>query len=1152
MVRCANDLIDIIVAGANEASSQRLAHDAAFDPTPLWTLLILFEQLVLFPTPLEPGQTSHSGSLNQEIHRRLRLFRSGQLRELYEESRRVVSKTPSQHADSPARVQRCAQAAADCDNYKSANARLTKTTPVASISDGDDGNITTLEKLYPPSLNLPDHRPAGSTRRTSRRNRKRVHISPRLVLKALRRLNKGKAGDLHLGSLDLFIKIAKHHGRTRKGHVSHRQKTLAAFFTLVANADVPPSIQSIFRSTYLVALQKDPNDLSKLRPLGVPSAIRRVTAVLLLHAYRADFASYLLPYNYAVGVNGGIDVITSTIRLGVERYIERPEAKGSLPSRALVSLDIRNMFNAISRQKLREIMHRRFPELEAFADMIYETTGYTSVKLSDGRWREIPVLEGFAQGCPMSPVFAAIVLNEILSCVSDDLQARAGERATSSLCGDDGRGGVSIIMGYVDDVNALVPLEDVEFFLERFRAYGEPLGAIMNTEKTRILTSVSGRSTVDLLRSRARLGLQSVGESLGRAICNFSTTIKDGVRIPVEVTSGLRVLGAPVGSRRFCLGFIRDQMASARAASTRILDGLDDKQTRLQLFKTCTIHKLTHLFASDVLASDIERHRVGGPWHVWDSAMATDFSAMVDDFIATLTDRTDLPLHAHLIACMSSNCGGLGLQHPRCTAISTFVLNTKRCIEYTTNGVWVGRTSAPVGLPPCITSLYENWRSSDAHTFRIFNCYASDMASICVRGNPANPLTEFIYNLGPNLCKDRLKDEAGARIVTFLRDNLSDTVSAAKLGEIIQRGTAKSLLDMPRSDPANRQPNANFAINLKRKLRLELWPASDVVFCRTCGKQMDHFGDHTLCCHNKTIMHNEIRDGIIRVLKRVLQTAKLIGSPTQVEREPRRILPTHSSLKPFDLAIRICHLLIDGSWRCPWKRIGFDVTVISSDPSSSSTRQAAPLLDSTARLQLGESRKFTRAGHTEKSTGLTEDGDDLIGHLIDEESPLIPIAVNEFGQFGSLFTSFLFGTPTTPLPLFKETQQNARAMASLVRSKKVPKGVLQRANTVWRTEHPEEFYGYSYKAMDPSSWAEQQLGLVTTTAISNHILRATGQVNTQPASHEERAKLGPLLKDGADILSISPFLRAGGVVDGPASAGPPRSAATDDVHNNTA
>ena len=60
----------------------------------------------------------------------------------------------------------------------------------------------------------------------------------------------------------------------------------------------------------------------------------------------------------------------------------------------------------------------------------------------------------------------------------------------------------------------------------------------------------------------------------------------------------------------------------------------------------------------------------------------------------------------------------------------------------------------------------------------------------------------------------------------------------------------------------------------------------------------------------------------------------------------------------------------------------------------------------------------------------------------------------------------------------------------LCRSAVVPHGILRRANDIWRQEHPDSFYGGSHKAMDPATYFDQQLGLVISTAVSSHLLRA--------------------------------------------------------------
>ena len=143
-----------------------------------------------------------------------------------------------------------------------------------------------------------------------------------------------------------------------------------------------------------------------------------------------------------VGISGGVDFIVNAVRVGVDKYISEPERNGETPSRSLVSLDISNMFNAVSRQKCRQIIASEFPELQDFIDMLYLEEGTTLVRKDDSTWESIPVKEGFSQGCPASPLFAALVLNYILHKVNNDLIKLATNRMRNNESLDDGHGGI--------------------------------------------------------------------------------------------------------------------------------------------------------------------------------------------------------------------------------------------------------------------------------------------------------------------------------------------------------------------------------------------------------------------------------------------------------------------------------------------------------------------------------------------------------------------------------------------------------------------------------------------------------------------------------------------------------------------------------------
>ena len=115
-------------------------------------------------------------------------------------------------------------------------------------------------------------------------------------------------------------------------------------------------LQCYSRDSYLFCLYKDPEDLTKLCPIGIPSAIRQIITSHVADSTRQQFARRIPPYNYAVGVDGGMDFTIKSMQLSIEKYIQIPQQEGSLPTRAVVFADISNMFTSVSRKSLMNII----------------------------------------------------------------------------------------------------------------------------------------------------------------------------------------------------------------------------------------------------------------------------------------------------------------------------------------------------------------------------------------------------------------------------------------------------------------------------------------------------------------------------------------------------------------------------------------------------------------------------------------------------------------------------------------------------------------------------------------------------------------------------------------------------------------------------
>ena len=102
-------------------------------------------------------------------------------------------------------------------------------------------------------------------------------------------------------------------------------------FNLIYQNNLPESVKYYFTDVFLFCLHKDPNDHTKLRPLGIPTAIRRLIGTHVARTLHDKFATHLLPFNFAVGVPDGSDFVVKAMQLAIEKYIDCPQQKQASP-----------------------------------------------------------------------------------------------------------------------------------------------------------------------------------------------------------------------------------------------------------------------------------------------------------------------------------------------------------------------------------------------------------------------------------------------------------------------------------------------------------------------------------------------------------------------------------------------------------------------------------------------------------------------------------------------------------------------------------------------------------------------------------------------------------------------------------------------------
>jgi len=283
--------------------------------------------LILAPKPLDDDNSATS--INIHIATRLKLFHMGQIKTLWEEAMSIASrKKPTDRPPTGRNDDRAAQHAADYDNWRTANARLYQPQMIAPIGTNNFGSV---RKLYAKKYDLPPPNPSFTS---VPYNPSKIHHLPGNISKSILKRPKGSGTGVMTDYVDTFINLIKLGNKELNDDIHD-------VFDLVYRNAIPPKISPYFTDTYLFCFFKDPDNPTKLRPIGIPSAMRRILAGHVSAVFRHQFATPLLLYNWAIGVHQDMDFIIKAMQLSVKKYIIIPQSKDQAPSRAAVFLDLK-------------------------------------------------------------------------------------------------------------------------------------------------------------------------------------------------------------------------------------------------------------------------------------------------------------------------------------------------------------------------------------------------------------------------------------------------------------------------------------------------------------------------------------------------------------------------------------------------------------------------------------------------------------------------------------------------------------------------------------------------------------------------------------------------------------------------------------------
>jgi hypothetical protein len=913
--------------------------------------------------------------------------------------------------------------------------------------------LNILKALYPPPIqfSVPTH--SHNTRKKTTVDTPRPNISKDSLIKTLRHLKRGTATGPFATSIDLYKDYAlfsiQHDTQTSFPYLD----TFHELVTLITHNNIPANVKQYFAAQYVVALHKDPNALDKIRPIGIGTALRRITAATLMTQYGSDIADILTPHGQlGIAISGGLDFICHSTQAQLSTFMPDPQHS----SRALLTLDITNMFNAISRQACRYQLSKfsTIHSLLPFFDLLYATPNTCWHKSPDSHHANFPQWEGFAQGCPLSGAFSDLVLSMVLQPINHELQQRHFQSIIPPPA----------TLSYHDDTSIVLPYTDIPWFLTRFQELGNPLGIQLNLQKTQILTTLTEESPLPYLHPSQQQALLDTLQILGSN---------------AEQRHGIRLLGQPIGSAYYAETYLNQKIDQIHnLTSQKLFYRLNDHQTQTALIKHCIIPSIQHLLATHVYHTfNTESH---DDLHQWHTDSTIQLRMIIHNTFAKLTNQMTLPPHAIPIIHLPATLGGIGIRDPIATAVPSALTTFSRSLRYAHFGISNTRPIAKIHQYSFQFSKHQ----------KILDHFSTNLLSKLPE-TPTTPKTiqDFIQHAQLKGVQQQLYLKHQQSVRKLLYDTTPADI-ADLLPSLLSPLTSIPLLSLTRRITTNRISNPLFRILLQRKLRLPMLPPSlqhKPCICRSKAI-LDPYGDHFFSCTaiSKTPIHNRLRDTCFHILTKLAPLANLTTAPTDVQLEPPNIIPSFPTLRPADIGLQLIPKPNMNADPDSNPFLALDITFthipnIQSLNASSSDRpekitNTSKVHDDSARQKFNVPHAFAILSH----------------NLI-----LLPMTFDHLGGIGPFATDFLFGakqkslvTTAAPLPTWSPLSfpQNPDAYLLYQRTlSHTPKNILSQADFHWQAgSHQHRTYGKTYHSSTPSAWATQTLGLNLTQGLAQH------------------------------------------------------------------
>lgn len=311
-----------------------------------------------------------------------------------------------------------------------------------------------------------------------------------------------------------------------------------------------------------------------LRPIVVGDVLLRIAGRAITHAYGERFATFFGPaHQFGIATPAGTETITHAIRTALAAH----------PDWMVLQLDMKNAYNTVERSFIAEELLKapQFADLIPYFYARYGKSKVLSVPLM-GEDACVESQRGVQQGDPLGPFFFCLALRALT------LEDPPAPQPTDAMAQADdtplGSSSRVLQLYLLDDGTICGPPQEVAAVARRIAERNTTLGAGLefNSDKC-----VAWSPTLSEEARRAALEL-SFPEPL-------SGLDPAKVKCPPCETGGIVLLGAPVGTDKFCADHLAQQH-TATQADLIALRQVPSTQIQLLLLRLCLANRPNHIF----------------------------------------------------------------------------------------------------------------------------------------------------------------------------------------------------------------------------------------------------------------------------------------------------------------------------------------------------------------------------------------------------------------------------------------------------------------------------------------------------------------------------------------------------------------------------